>query len=127
MFQSLERRASRALKDICCDGVLSPLVPDDAGYLGFFLRAVECLKGGVEKTHALAEEKSRDLLSQAASEVFRHLLCLDPDFDFVAVLGPVPETTRGVLAEWVEDHVEDLVTRHAYEGDASLWAVLLFS
>ncbi|KAE8772171.1 hypothetical protein D1007_55854 [Hordeum vulgare] len=113
MFQSLERRASRALSDICRESVSSPLVPDDAGYLGFFLRVVECLQAGAEKVHALTEEKSRDLLGQAASDVLSHLLRLNPDFDFTAVLDPVPETIRAALAEWVKVHVEDLVTRLA--------------
>ncbi|KAE8768650.1 hypothetical protein D1007_59857 [Hordeum vulgare] len=92
MFQSLETRASWAFSDICGEGVSSPLVPDDARYLGFFFRVVECLEAGTEKVHALTEGKSRDLLGQAASDVFSHLICLDPDFDFAAVLGPVPQT-----------------------------------
>ncbi|KAE8819025.1 hypothetical protein D1007_03230 [Hordeum vulgare] len=66
MFQYLERRASWALSDICGEGVSSPLVTDNAGYLGFFSRVVECFEAGAEKAHALAEEKSRDLLGQAA-------------------------------------------------------------
>ncbi|KAE8767459.1 hypothetical protein D1007_61173 [Hordeum vulgare] len=90
MYQSLEGRASRALSDICGEGFSSTLVPDDGGYLGFFLHVVEHLEAGAEKAHVLAEEKSRDLLGQGASGVFSHLLCLDPDFDFVAVLDPVP-------------------------------------
>ncbi|KAE8796086.1 hypothetical protein D1007_28944 [Hordeum vulgare] len=112
----LERRASQALIHIYGKGVPSPLVPDDAGYLGFFLRVVECLEAGVEKGHALREEKSRDLLGQAASNVFTHLLRLDPDIDFAVVLDMVPETIRTALAEWVEVHVDDLVTRLAPEG-----------
>ncbi|KAE8797881.1 hypothetical protein D1007_26891 [Hordeum vulgare] len=116
MFQSLERRASLALSDICGKGVTSPLVPHDARYLGFFFRVVECLEAGVEKSHALTEEKSRDLLAQAASNVFSHLLRLDPEFDFATMLDPVPETIPATLAEWVEVHVEDLVTRLAPEG-----------
>ncbi|KAE8818269.1 hypothetical protein D1007_03899 [Hordeum vulgare] len=98
-FQSLEGRASQALGDICGEGVSIPLVLDDAGFLGFFLRVVECLEAGAEKAHALAEEKSRDLLGQAASDVFSHLLRLDPDFDSAAVLDPVPEMIRLALAE----------------------------
>ncbi|KAE8799195.1 hypothetical protein D1007_25482 [Hordeum vulgare] len=116
MFVSLERRASRALSDIYGEGVSSPLVPDDVGYLGFFFHVVECLEAGAEKTHALTEDKSRDLLRQSASDVFSHLLRLDPDFDFTAVLGLVPETIRDALAKWVEVHVEDLVTRLSPEG-----------
>ncbi|KAE8787596.1 hypothetical protein D1007_38415 [Hordeum vulgare] len=77
---------------------------------------VECLEAGAEKARTLTEKNGRDLLGQAASDVFSHLLCLDPDFDFAAVLGPVPETIRTALAEWVEVHVEDLVTRLASEG-----------
>ncbi|KAE8771037.1 hypothetical protein D1007_57129 [Hordeum vulgare] len=116
MFQSLERRASRALSDICGENVSSRLIPNDAGYLGFFLRVMERLEAGATKALALAEEKSRDLLSQEASDVFNHLLCLDRDFDFTAVLDPVPETIRAALAEWVEVHMEDLVARIAPEG-----------
>lgn len=113
------------MSDICGEGVSSPLVPDDAGYLGLFFRVVECLEAGAEKVHALAEEKSRDLLGQAASDVFNHLLRFDPDFDFTEVLGPVPETIRTALAEWVEVHVEDLVTRLAPEGELWRRCVLL--
>ncbi|KAE8795293.1 hypothetical protein D1007_29844 [Hordeum vulgare] len=116
MSISLERRASRAFSDISGEGVSSPLVPDDAGYLGLFLRVVECLEAGAENVHALAEGKSRDLLDQAASNIFSHLLRFNPDFDFTAVLDPVPETIRTALAEWVEVHVEDLVRRLAPEG-----------
>ncbi|KAE8807966.1 hypothetical protein D1007_15646 [Hordeum vulgare] len=50
MFQSLERRASRALCDISGEGVSSPLVLDDAGYLGFFSRIVECLEGAPRRS-----------------------------------------------------------------------------
>ncbi|KAE8774784.1 hypothetical protein D1007_52744 [Hordeum vulgare] len=116
MFQYLEARASRALNDICGEGVSSPLVLDDGGYLSFFLRVVEHLDAGAEKAHALAEERSRDLLGQGASDVLGHLLRLDPYFDFAVLLGPVPETIRAALAEWVEVHVEDLVTRLAPKG-----------
>ncbi|KAE8793595.1 hypothetical protein D1007_31754 [Hordeum vulgare] len=101
---------------MCGEGVSSPLVPDDVGYLGFLSRVVECFEAGAEKAHALAEEKSRDLLGQAVSDVFSHLLCLDPDFDFAVVLGPVRETICATLAKWVEVHVETLVTRLAPEG-----------
>ncbi|KAE8789330.1 hypothetical protein D1007_36505 [Hordeum vulgare] len=110
MFQSLERRTSRALSDICGKGVSSPVDPDNASYLGFFFRVLECLEAGAENAHALAEEKSRDLLGQAASNVFNHLLRLDPDYDFATVLGPVQEKIRAALAEWVKVHVKDLVT-----------------
>ncbi|KAE8805960.1 hypothetical protein D1007_17871 [Hordeum vulgare] len=119
MFQSLESRASRALSDICGEGFSSPLVPYDAEYLGFFLRVVECLEVGAEKAHALAEERSRDLLSQATSDVFSHLLHLDPDFDFAAIVDPVPEMIRAAVAEWVEVHMEGLVTRFVREGCAT--------
>ncbi|KAE8793578.1 hypothetical protein D1007_31737 [Hordeum vulgare] len=116
MFQSLERRACRALSDMCGERISSPLVLDDAGYLGFFLRVVECLEAGAEKARTLAEEKGRDLLGQAASDVFSHLLCLDPDFDFAEVLSLVPEKICAALAEWVEVHVEDLMKRLAPKG-----------
>ncbi|KAE8793032.1 hypothetical protein D1007_32347 [Hordeum vulgare] len=116
MFQSLERRASSALSVICGKSAFGPLVPDDDEYLGFFLRVVEHLEADSARALALVEEKSRELLSQAASDVFNHLLCLDPDFDFVEVLDPVPETVRSALAEWVEVHVEEIVARLAPEG-----------
>ncbi|KAE8802803.1 hypothetical protein D1007_21452 [Hordeum vulgare] len=116
MFQSLKRRASRALSDFCGEGVSRPLVPDDVGYLGFFFRVVECPEAGAEKAHALVEEKSHDLLGQAACDVFSHLIRLNPDFDFTAVLGPVPKTICAALAEWVEVHLEEMVTRLAPES-----------
>ncbi|KAE8779918.1 hypothetical protein D1007_47029 [Hordeum vulgare] len=115
MFQSLERTASYALSDICGESVSSPLFPDDARYLGFFLRIMERLDASAAKALALVEVKSRDLLSQAASDVFSHLLCLDPDFYFSAVLDPLLETTHATLDEWVEIHVEYLVARLAPE------------
>ncbi|KAE8774434.1 hypothetical protein D1007_53208 [Hordeum vulgare] len=116
MFQSLQRRASHALGDICGEGVSGPLIPDDSGYLGFFCRVVEHLETSARKALAFVEEKSRDLLGQAASDVFTHLLHLDPDFDFASVLDPVPETIRAALAEWVDVHVEDVVARLGPEG-----------
>ncbi|KAE8818539.1 hypothetical protein D1007_03671 [Hordeum vulgare] len=116
MFRSLEGRASRALSGICGEGISGPLIRDNAGYLGFFYRIVEHLEAGAGKALALAEESSRDLLGQAASDVFSHLLRLDLDFDFASLLDLVPETIRAAMAEWVEVHVEDLVTRLAPEG-----------
>ncbi|KAE8818244.1 hypothetical protein D1007_04122 [Hordeum vulgare] len=118
MFWSLEQRASHALRDICGEGVSGPLIPDDSGYLGFFYRVVENLEAGAEKALPFAEEKSRDLLVQAASDVFSHLYRLDPDFDFASVLDPKPYMTRAALIEWVEVHVEDLVARLSPEGHA---------
>ncbi|KAE8820574.1 hypothetical protein D1007_01318 [Hordeum vulgare] len=115
MFRSLERRATRALSDICGKGVSGPLIPDDSKCLGFFYRVVEHLEAGAEKALALKEEKRRDLLGQATSDIFSHLLCLDPNFDFASMLDPVLETIQA-LAEWVEVHVEDLVTSFALEG-----------
>ncbi|KAE8766246.1 hypothetical protein D1007_62688 [Hordeum vulgare] len=114
MFRSLERRATRALSDICGKGVSGPLTPDDSRCLGFFYLLVEHLEAGVEKALALTEEMSYDLLGQAASDIFSHLLRLDPNFDFASVLDPLPETIQA-LAEWVEVHVEDLVTSLAPE------------
>ncbi|KAE8797501.1 hypothetical protein D1007_27360 [Hordeum vulgare] len=116
MFQSLERRASHALSDMYGEGISGPLIPDDFGYLGFFYYVVEHLKESAEKAFELAEEKSHDLLGQAASDLFSHLLRLDPNFDSALVRDPVPETIRAVLAEWVEVHVEDLVAMLAPEG-----------
>ncbi|KAE8773137.1 hypothetical protein D1007_54759 [Hordeum vulgare] len=116
MFRSLEQRAPHALSDTGGEGVSGPLIPDDSGYLGFFYRVVEHFETSAEKALALAEEKSRDLLGQAALDVFSHLLRLDPDFDFASVLDLVRETIRAALPEWVEVHLEDLVTRLAPEG-----------
>ncbi|KAE8814014.1 hypothetical protein D1007_08652 [Hordeum vulgare] len=116
MFRSLEQRASRALSDMCGEGVSGPLIPDESGYLGIFYCVVERLEAGSEKALALTEEKSRDLLGQAVSDIFRHLLCLDLDFGFASVLDPVLETIHSGLAEWVEVHVEDLVSRFSPEG-----------
>ncbi|KAE8805983.1 hypothetical protein D1007_17895 [Hordeum vulgare] len=113
---TLKKRASYALSDICGESVSSPLVPDDAGYLGFFLHIVKRLEAGAGKALALAEEKSRDLLGLAASNVFSHLLRLDPYFDFAAVLDPVRETIRASLAEWVKILVEYLVASLAPKG-----------
>ncbi|KAE8782628.1 hypothetical protein D1007_43981 [Hordeum vulgare] len=134
MFQSLKRTASYALSDICGEGASAPLVPDDAGYLAFFLRIMERLEAGSAKDLALEEEKSHDLLSQAASDFFSHLLRLDQNFDVKEVLDLVPETVYDALAEWVEVHVEDLVARLAPEGhgmdsgdDASPWSAALLS
>ncbi|KAE8793591.1 hypothetical protein D1007_31750 [Hordeum vulgare] len=93
MYRSLEKRASRALSDIYGKSVSSPLVPDDARYLGFFLRFMEHLEAGAAKAFALTEENGRDLLSQAAPDVFSHLLGVEPDCDFAAVLDLVSETT----------------------------------
>ncbi|KAE8781479.1 hypothetical protein D1007_45261 [Hordeum vulgare] len=116
MFQSLDRRASHTLSNICGESASGPLVPDDIGYLGFFLRVVERLEAGFAKSLALAKENSRDLLGKAASDVFSHLPRLDLYFDFAEVLDPVPETVHAALAEWVEVYVEDLVGRLAPEG-----------
>ena len=38
MFQDLEHRASGALSNLCDESVASPLVADDAVYLGFFTK-----------------------------------------------------------------------------------------
>ncbi|KAE8820774.1 hypothetical protein D1007_01082 [Hordeum vulgare] len=76
----------------------------------------ERLEVGSMKALALTEEKSRDLLSQVALDIFSDLLRLDPDFDFAEVLDPVSETVRAALAEWVNVHMEDLVARLAPEG-----------
>ncbi|KAE8773554.1 hypothetical protein D1007_54169 [Hordeum vulgare] len=116
MFQSLERSTSHALGDICGESISGPLIPNDSEYLGFFYRIMERLEASAEKAFALAEEKSRDLLGQAASDIFSHLLRLNPDFDFTSVPDPVPETFRAALAEWVEVHVQDLVARLTLDG-----------
>ena len=74
MFQDLEHRANQALSNLCDESVASPLVANDAGYLGFFTRIVERLEGGAASARQLVEEKSRDLLARAVSRIFNHLL-----------------------------------------------------
>ncbi|KAE8780488.1 hypothetical protein D1007_46375 [Hordeum vulgare] len=77
---------------------------------------MERLEAGSAKALVLVEENTRDLLSQAALDVFSHLLRLDPDFDFTQVLDTVLETVHAAMAEWVELHMEDLVAGLALEG-----------
>lgn len=72
------------------ESISSPLVPDDVGYLAFFTRTVERLEGGAEKVGKLVEEESHDLLTQASTCIFSHLLHSDPDFNFKAVIAPHP-------------------------------------
>lgn len=109
MFQTPEGRA----------GVSSPLISDDADYLGFFTRIVERLEGGVEKVRQLVEEKSHDLLARAASRVFSHLVRFDLDVHSEAVTAPMPKVIRGALEDWVEDHVDDLIAEFAPAGGGS--------
>ncbi|XP_020165789.1 uncharacterized protein [Aegilops tauschii subsp. strangulata] len=116
LFQDLEHRANCALRSICKESVSSPLMPDDAGYLAFFTRVVERLEGSAEKVRQLVDEESRDLLARASTRVFSHLLRSDPDFDFQAVIDPVPRTIHDALGEWAEDHVDDLITRFTSDG-----------
>ncbi|KAE8776026.1 hypothetical protein D1007_51413 [Hordeum vulgare] len=98
MFRSIEQRASRALSDISGEGVSGPLIPHDSEYLGFFCRIMEHLEASAEKARALAEEKSREILGLAASDVFSYLLHLHHDIDFSSVLDPMLETIRAALA-----------------------------
>ena len=44
-----------------------------------------------------------------------YLLSLDPDFDFNSTIAPMPGVTRGDLASWVNDHVDDLVAEFSLE------------
>ncbi|KAE8781408.1 Phosphoribosylformylglycinamidine cyclo-ligase, chloroplastic [Hordeum vulgare] len=46
MFQNLKECAQRVVGSIFKQDVLSPLVLDDAGYLDFFTKVVECLEVG---------------------------------------------------------------------------------
>ena len=41
----------------------------------------------------------------------------DPDFDFDAAIAPIPGAIQGVLASWVEDHVDDLIAELAPADD----------
>ncbi|XP_073364587.1 uncharacterized protein [Aegilops tauschii subsp. strangulata] len=112
MFHDLESQANCALCSICKKSVSNPLVANDAGYLAFFTRVVERLEGSVEKVRKLIDEESRDLLARTSTRVFRHLLRSDTDFDFEAVIDPVPWIIRDALGEWVEDqHVDDLIAQ----------------
>lgn len=70
MFQALGLRSIRSLSSICNENVASPLVADDASYLSFFTKVMECLEGGSRRAGRLIEEKSRDLLARAFSRVF---------------------------------------------------------
>ena len=63
------------------------------------------------------EERGRGLLERAFSRVFSHLQNADPSFDFDATIAPVPTVVRGVLARWVEDHVDALFRAFASEDD----------
>ncbi|KAE8799161.1 hypothetical protein D1007_25547 [Hordeum vulgare] len=108
MFQGFERRAHQALGFICRGSILSPLVPDEAGYLDFFTKVVERLEAGTQEVGALIEEECRDLLSQALTHVFTHLFHTYPHFDFEAAMAPVPDATCGALGKAVKDHVDAL-------------------
>jgi hypothetical protein len=123
MFQDLEHRASRALSNLCDVSVASPLAADDAGYLGFFTRVVERLEGGAARARQLVEEKSRHLLAHAVSRIFSHLLRSDPHFDFGALTAPVPEVIEGALADWVDDHVDELMAELAPANDDDLLTI----
>ena len=70
------------------------------------------------RARQLVEERSQGLLGRSFSRIFRHLLNLDPHFDFNDVLAPVPGIIQDILAGWVDDHVDDLVAEFAPEDDA---------
>ena len=57
------------------------------------------------------------MLGRAFSRVFSHLQDRDPDFDFDAVIAPVPIAVRGDLARWIEDNVDALVRAFASDDD----------
>lgn len=116
MFQDIERRARRALNCVYTESISNPLLPDDADYLAFFTRIVERFEGGVESVRTLVEEEGRDLLARASMHVFIHLLRSDPDFDFEAVIGPVPRVIREAWGSGVEDHVDALLAQFAPDG-----------
>lgn len=112
MLHDIERGAHCTLGSIFKESVSSPLVLDDAGYLTFFTRVMKRLKEGAKKVGMLVEEESRDLLAQVVTRVFNHLLCSDPDFDFEAVIAPVPGVIHDALGDWVEDNMDALSAVH---------------
>ena len=118
MFRALELRARRALGSISKEDVSSPLETHDGSYLDFFSKLVERLEVGAKKVGGIIEEESRDLLTQAATRIFSHLLNADPNFDFGKVIAPVPEEVRDTLGKAVEDHV-DALHEHFAPGESS--------
>jgi hypothetical protein len=118
MLEDLRTRANWALGSICEESAPRPRKVDDAGNLHFFTQVVACLEDRAARARELIEERSRELLGRTFSCVFSHLFCLDPHFDFDAVIAPVPEVTQDAVAEWVDSHVVDLVTEFTLVEDA---------
>ncbi|KAE8784128.1 hypothetical protein D1007_42344 [Hordeum vulgare] len=109
MFPGLERQAWRSLGFSCTGSVCSPLVPTATSYVDFFTKVVEQLEAGTQLVGALIEEEIRDRLSQALKRVFSKIFHTDPHFDFEAVIGPVPEVSRGAMGKTARDHVDEPV------------------
>lgn len=63
-------------------------MPNDVGYLNFFTKVVERLDGDAKKVGKIIEEECRELLTQASTRVFSHLLHADHFFDFEVVIAP---------------------------------------
>ena len=75
------------------------------------------LENRSERAHQLVDERSRNLLGHAFSRVFSHLQNINPNFDFDAIIAPVPEAIRGDLARWVKENVDALVRAFASNDD----------
>ena len=118
MLQDLRSRANAALSNICNENAPHPHVTNYASHLCFFTDVVTRLENRSERAHQLVEKRSRSLLGRAFSRVFSHLQNTDPNFDFDAIIAPVPEAIRGDLARWVEDNMDALVRAFAAEDDA---------
>ena len=90
MLDDLRAKSNPALDTFCKENVARPHESDDAGYLHFFTQVMTCLEIKAMRVRQLIEEKSRDLLGRAFSRVFSYLLNRDPDFDFNAMIAPLP-------------------------------------
>jgi hypothetical protein len=120
MLEDLRTRANQALGSICEESAPRPREVDDAGNLHFFMQVVARLEDRAARAHELVEERSWELLGRAFSRVFSNLFSLDPYFDFDAAIAPVPEVTQDAVAEWVNNHVDDLVEEFTLVEDATM-------
>jgi hypothetical protein len=114
MFRSLELRAHGALATICKERLEGPHETHDASYLDFFTKLVERLEAGAKRVNGIIEDECRDLLFQAATRIFSHLLRTDPNFDFDRVIAPVPEELPDSLGKAVEDYVDALLVKFSH-------------
>ena len=123
MLEGLRNRANAALSHICDENAPHPHSNDYVSHLRFFTDVVMRLENRSERARLLVEERSRGLLGRAFSRVFSHLQNTYQDFDFDAAIAPVPEATRGDLAQWVEDNVDALVRAFVSDDDVLVVAV----